>query len=69
MHAAEAIAAQAEGKEFTESDGWQDEDAEEQQLPGPFDPLTTPVIKGQRTARKRNADHLAGLCQCTQDQK
>ncbi len=68
MHAAEAIAAQAEHAGDVEGDSadggeWQVDDEEmpaRESGRGSFDPVNSPVIKGPRTARKKNSEHLAG---------
>lgn len=70
LHAAEAIAAQAQGSgdldgpDNADTAEWLEDD--EQDLPATetgrasFDPVNSPVIKGPRTARKKNSEHLAG---------
>lgn len=69
LHAAEAIAAQAQDYDEVEGDnnadaaGWTDADGKAPATDGgrgSFDPLNSPVIKGPRTARKKNFEHLAG---------
>ncbi|BDA40764.1 probable chromodomain-helicase-DNA-binding protein 4 at N-terminal half [Coccomyxa sp. Obi] len=69
LHAAEAIAAQAqdfdelEGDNNADAAGWTDGDGKAPAMDGDrgsFDPLNSPVIKGPRTARKKNFEHLAG---------
>ncbi|CAL8466932.1 g6468 [Coccomyxa elongata] len=69
LHAAEAIAAQAQdfdelgGDNNADAAGWTDADGKAPAMDGgrgSFDPLNSPVIKGPRTARKKNFEHLAG---------